>query len=130
MPAQDEALLRAREHRVQQIALSRQDVFGLPQAQTGGHRDARPLLVREQRLRTRVLGEHALLQAGGEQRPHAPRAQRQRIEHRHRARAGKLASVDLDAEEGLRQLGGARRDGLWSDAAQLAQLGKRTATTR
>ena len=85
VPAQEQPLLRARDGRVQQVALGREHVLLLAEPQPADLRQPPALLLGQERLRPRARREHALLQAAHEQRPHPARAQRQRVEHRHGA---------------------------------------------
>ena len=92
VPAQHQQLLRARDGRIEQVALGREHVFVLAEPQPGDLRQTPALLLAEQRLRARAGGEHPFLQAAQEQRPHPARAQRQRVEHGDRVAGSPLRS--------------------------------------
>ncbi len=61
VPAQEQPLLRARDDRVEQIALRGEQVAALAEQQPGGFGQAPALTLAEQRLRARAGREHALL---------------------------------------------------------------------
>ncbi len=90
VPAEHEQLLRARDRRVQQVALGRQRIERLAEQQPRGFREASALVLAEQLRWARAGREHVLLQRAYEQGPDAPRAQRERIEHGDSARPGRV----------------------------------------
>ncbi len=75
----------------------------LTEPQSRGFAQTPALVFGEQRLRTRSGGEDALLKAAEEQRPHAPRAQRERVEHSHRAGPRTLTATELQTAKHARQ---------------------------
>ena len=89
VPGQVEALLGPRDRRVEEVALGA-EVVAAAQAQARRRGDLLTLDVAEERLGARRGGKDALLQAAGEEDPHAARAQRQRLGDRHEAGPGRV----------------------------------------
>ncbi len=128
MPAEHQQLLGTGHRRVQQIALRGQRILVGARAQLGQARERRqapPLLLGQDRLRARGGREHAVLQPAHEQRPHAPGAHGERIDHRHRRRRGALAAHELDPLQQPRELRRAARRELRIQAGEIAQLAQR-----
>ncbi len=130
VPAQHQLLLRARDGRVQQVALGRQRILGLAEPQPRDLREPPPLVLGEERLRLGARREHALLQPADEQRPHSARTQRQRVEHGHgigALRRSARAVEELERLQRARELARRRGRELRGDPRELAQLAERPA---
>ena len=108
VPGQVQALLGPRDRRVEQVALGA-ELVAAAQAQARRDRDLLALGVAEERLRLRDRRKHPLLQPAREQRPHAARAQRERLGDRHASGRGTRPAAHLEPFEQRRELRGRRR---------------------
>ena len=109
VPGEDEALLRARDRRVEEEALGVDGLLVAAQDEPGGRGELTPLGVAEEGLGSRRPGEAVLLHAAQDQRAHPPGPQRERLADGHRTRARLVAQADVELLEEAGQLGGLRR---------------------
>ena len=108
--AEDDALSRSRDARVQQVALAVERIARLRQREPGAESEFMAAVVAEERvgdgsLRTREL---VRAQARHEHSPEASGADRERLGDQHRARGGGPCAGTCSALEHLDQLGGGR----------------------